>query len=165
MLRKQTGFSLLELLLSIAIISLIILMATRYFGTVKTNQQVTSAVSMVEGVRAGVTAASAAGVGYTSTSTSPYALCSTSKVPKSMCTSTCTSSACNLVSPWESTTSAASNVAPSSGTSTTFDITIAGIPDSASCLNLCNTYANETTPATTCTTACSSPSSLKLTFS
>lgn len=50
--QAQQGIGLLELMLSVAIIALLLIVATRYFVVVRTTQQTTNAISMVEGVRA-----------------------------------------------------------------------------------------------------------------
>lgn len=53
-LRNQRGIGLLELMLSLAIIAILLIMATRYFTAANTNQQVNNAVDMFSGVRASV---------------------------------------------------------------------------------------------------------------
>jgi type II secretory pathway pseudopilin PulG len=50
---RQRGIGLLELMLSLAIIALLLIMATRYYTTATQSQQVSSAVSMIQGIRAG----------------------------------------------------------------------------------------------------------------
>jgi len=49
--KKVSGFSLLELLLAIAIISLIIMMTMRYFTTVRSSQLASSAVQELQTIR------------------------------------------------------------------------------------------------------------------
>ena len=60
----QRGISLLEVMLSLSIIAIILVMATRYFRTANQSQQITNAVSMISGI---VTAETqyAASNGYT----------------------------------------------------------------------------------------------------
>lgn len=53
-LRNQRGIGLLELMLSLAIIAILLIMATRYFTSANTNQQVSNATDMFNGVRASV---------------------------------------------------------------------------------------------------------------
>jgi general secretion pathway protein G len=151
---SNRGFSLLELLLSIAIISLIILMATRYFSTVRSSQKVSDAVSMVQGIRAGATSLYATGGAANVTVAN---LCTNKQIPSSYCNGTT-----SLISPWESGTSAASTI-DGSASSGKFKITIAGIPDTASCTNLCTALSGDT-GVTDCS-GCSTPSPLDLTFS
>ena len=45
---KQRGIGLLELMLSLAIISVLLVMATRYYRTTKQNQQVNDAIAQVQ---------------------------------------------------------------------------------------------------------------------
>jgi len=49
-LRRQAALSLMELMLSIAIISILLLLGTRYFASVKSQQQVTRAATMVKDI-------------------------------------------------------------------------------------------------------------------
>lgn len=50
--KKQTGIGLLELMLSLAIIAILLVMATRYFTSARQSQQVASAVSLVNAITA-----------------------------------------------------------------------------------------------------------------
>ena len=132
------GFSLLELLLSIAIISLIILMATRYFSTVRSNQKVSEGVSMIQGVRSAtgsLIASSNPGAGSVAAT-----ICANNLVPAAFCNNG------KLVSPWETTAGNNSDVAI---TTTGYTITIAGITDSGSCNNLKTTFSSDVTPGST----------------
>lgn len=152
--RQNKGFSLLELLLSIAIISLIILMATRYFTTVRSSQQVTAATQFVQGVRAAASAAVSAGVSPTTMN-----LCTNKNVPAAYCNLANTA----LISPWEiGSTTPISNVAPAA-IGNGFIITVGGVPDVAACNNLYNTFVNEVSVAPApCSTSAFNP--LTLTF-
>ena len=51
MSNKQRGIGLLELMLSLAIIAVLLVMATRYYKTAHTGQQVNDAVGMIEAIR------------------------------------------------------------------------------------------------------------------
>lgn len=53
--RTQRGVSLLELMLALAVIAILLIMATRYFTTANVNQQVNNAVDQFTGVRGAVT--------------------------------------------------------------------------------------------------------------
>lgn len=57
---RQRGIGLLELMLSLAIIAILLVMATRYFTSARQGQQVAAAVSMVNAI-------TAAASNYTST--------------------------------------------------------------------------------------------------
>lgn len=48
--RRQRGIGLLELMLSLAIISVLLVMATRYYKSARQNQQVNDAISLVEAI-------------------------------------------------------------------------------------------------------------------
>lgn len=47
---KQSGISLLEVLLSLSIIAIILVMATRYYKSAQQSQQLANAVSMIGGI-------------------------------------------------------------------------------------------------------------------
>ncbi len=47
---KQRGISLLEVLLSLSVIAIILVMATRYYRSAQQSQQVSNAVSMISGI-------------------------------------------------------------------------------------------------------------------
>ena len=53
-LNKQRGISLLEVMLSLAIIAIILVMATRYFGIASRSSKLNTATSMVNEIRQGV---------------------------------------------------------------------------------------------------------------
>ena len=50
---RQRGIGLLELMLSLAIISLLLIMATRYYSTTKRSKEIAEAVSLIQTIRAG----------------------------------------------------------------------------------------------------------------
>jgi len=52
---KQRGISLLEVMLSLAIIAIILVMAVRYYRTAQQSQQVSNAISMMNGIVAAQT--------------------------------------------------------------------------------------------------------------
>ncbi len=51
-LKSQRGIGLLELMLSLAIIAILLVMATRYFASARQGQQVASAVSLLQAIMA-----------------------------------------------------------------------------------------------------------------
>lgn len=51
--KKQLGIGLLELMLSLAIISVLLVMATRYYSSARQAQQVNDAISLTEAIIAG----------------------------------------------------------------------------------------------------------------
>src|SRR3990167_8148299 len=51
-IRTQRGIGLLELMLSLAIIALLLVMATRYFSSARLSQQIAAAVSQVQAIAA-----------------------------------------------------------------------------------------------------------------
>ena len=93
------GFSLLEHLLSIGIIALIILMATRYFTTARNAQLVSQAVQQIQAIRASVSSMSAAGVPFgtgTSSAINMGTVCSSG----SLSTTDCDKASNALITPW-----------------------------------------------------------------
>lgn len=50
--QSQRGIGLLELMLSLAIIAILLVMATRYFASARQGQEVASAISMVQAISA-----------------------------------------------------------------------------------------------------------------
>jgi type II secretory pathway pseudopilin PulG len=50
---RQRGIGLLELMLSLAIIALLLIMATRYYAGTKRSKEITEVVSLVNAIRAG----------------------------------------------------------------------------------------------------------------
>lgn len=54
LVRKEKGIGLLELMLSLAIIAVLIIMATRYYQSARRSSQLNQAISSVNGVIAGV---------------------------------------------------------------------------------------------------------------
>lgn len=51
---KQKGIGLLELMLSLAIIAILLIMATRYYQSASNSQAISSAIDMVNAVKSGV---------------------------------------------------------------------------------------------------------------
>jgi len=60
MMKSQQGIGLLELMLSLAIIAVLLVIATRYYETAKTGEQVNEAIGIVQAIR-GASAQWAAG--------------------------------------------------------------------------------------------------------
>ena len=52
-LKRQQGIGLLELMLSLAIIAILLIMATRYYQSARTGQQVNDGISLVTAIVAG----------------------------------------------------------------------------------------------------------------
>ncbi len=52
LVKSQRGIGLLELMLSLAIIAILLVMATRYFASARQGQQVAGAISMIQAVAA-----------------------------------------------------------------------------------------------------------------
>lgn len=146
------GFSLLELLLAIAIIGLIILMATRYFTTVKAGQQASAAIQEVQGIRSAIGTQLAQG-------TAPGSVTIASTCP-TLPASFCNSGLSKLVMPWDTTDGGSSAIA-ASATSTT--ITVSGIPTLAACQNILNAFTKDLT-GTLPTCSASAYGSLALEF-
>jgi prepilin-type N-terminal cleavage/methylation domain-containing protein len=141
------GFSLLELLLSIAIISLIILMATRYFSTVRSGQQQAAAVQEIQGIRSAVSAIVGANPSVT---INVLTLCQNKNIPTSFCS--CSGTACtaaNLIFPWDSSTGSATSTVSVSGS--TMTIAVASFPDTSACNNVANALGRDVTASCTAT--------------
>ena len=148
-LKKLSGFSLLELLLSIAIIGLIILMATRYFTTVKSGQQASAAIQQITAIRAATASQAAQGA----TTISSATICAS--LPQNSCTA-----ANNLTFPWDTAGSGSSSY---SYTGPTYTVTVASIPTAAACQSILSAFQSSIISGTpTCTT--SAYSSLVLNF-
>lgn len=155
--KNLKGFSLLELLLAIAIIGLIILMATRYFTTVKAGQQASSAIQQITGIRSVVSSQIAQG------NTPTYSSICT-MLPTNTCNGT---SALNF--PWDSSTSGTSTFSYTAGDSN-YVITVNGIPTAAACQNILSAMNSQLatggTPAPSAQTCTATAfASLALTFS
>ncbi|MFU8797384.1 MAG: prepilin-type N-terminal cleavage/methylation domain-containing protein [Gammaproteobacteria bacterium] len=50
---RTRGIGLLELMLSLAIIALLLIMATRYYSSAKRSKEITEAMSLIQAIRAG----------------------------------------------------------------------------------------------------------------
>lgn len=110
---KQRGISLLEVLLSLSVIAVILVMATRYYSSAQQSQQVSNMVSMVSGIVTAETQYKVAhsnslapinilvtqgylpndfgkdpwgGTLSVTTTASPYTISSDSKIPDNACT-------------------------------------------------------------------------------
>jgi len=66
---KARGIGLLELMLSLAIIAILLVMATRYFITANESQKVNNAISIIHGIAGGAANYRNAHNGYTNMST------------------------------------------------------------------------------------------------
>ncbi len=142
---QSTGFSLLELLLSIGIISLIILMATRYFVTARNAQLVSAAVLQIQGVRAGISSMIAQGV----TTPSIDLLCRSGGLPSSYCDSSSTTN--TLISPWSTTGNSKDLVTISNNATDLFTLTYY-FPIGPACQATLNAFTQDLdTPGTTST--------------
>ncbi|MCD6046596.1 MAG: hypothetical protein K0S08_243 [Gammaproteobacteria bacterium] len=149
------GFSLLELLLAIAIIGLIILMATRYFTTVKSGQQASSAIQQITGIRSVASSQIAQGLTPAYSTICPA-------LPANSCNGT---TALNFA--WDSPTTGTSAFSYTAG-NTNYVITINGIPSAVACQNILSGVNNELaktgTPAPVANDCVATPTTLTLTF-
>lgn len=115
-MKPQRGIGLLELMLSLAIIAILLVMATRYFNSARQGQQIAEAISMVQAIAAAsqnyfvANGNTMAGVGSAITASGNNYL---PNPPKN--------------NPWGGTVS----VTPDSGNSSAVDIKMTGIPDAA----------------------------------
>lgn len=117
---RQRGIGLLELMLSLAIIAILLVMATRYFTSARQGQQVASAVSIVNAI-------TAAASNYTSTQGGGSAPSSIGKIDSYL--------------PQGGTTSPWGGAITVSGTATSFAILIPNVPSDA-CTLIGNALAN-----------------------
>ena len=129
--RRQRGIGLLELMLSISIIAILLVMATRYYMSTKQSQQESDAVSQVMGIVSGG-ANYALGNNNSYSNMSLLALVQGGYVPGSFCGSGSGSSCGSDASPWHTSLSVAAGSANSN-----YVITIAAIPAT----NVCTTTA------------------------
>ena len=139
----RNGFSLLELLLSIGIISLIILMATRYFTSARNAQLVSAAVQQIQGIRASASTMLAQGVPFATASTpgvSIKLICDSGGLPNGYCD---TSGA--LITPWTvGTTGDSTNEvkAPPASTNDIFTLSYA-FPTPQACNATMNSFTRD----------------------
>ncbi len=122
---KQRGIGLLELMLSLAIISILLVMATRYYKSARQAQQVNDAISLVQGI-AGATANWVIGEEGYNKLTSISMLVSEGYLPKG-----------SERDPWQGKTEVL-------GTSSTVKVTLNDVPYAA-CLSLQKKIQNEVT--------------------
>lgn len=124
--KKKRGISLLEIMLSLVIISLLLVMATRYYGLVRLQQQTNDAAGEIQAIRA---AAERWLVGHTDyTGISVSALQQLNLLPQNFATN-----------PWGD----AVTVTASGGNA--FKITLKKIPFAA-CNNLLDRFQNQLAP-------------------
>lgn len=158
----KQGFSLLELLLSLGIIALIILMATRYFTTARNAQLTTSAVQQIQGIRSATSNMLAQGLTLTSSGAantgniSLQAICTAGLLPSTYCDPKNA-----LITPW---TTAGDNTVNyvATPTSTTTDLfkLVYQFPNYQACMAVKNSFTSDLdsanssccggTPATPC---------------
>lgn len=134
---SQKGFSLLELLLSLGIIALIILMATRYFTTARNAQLVSATVQQIQGVRSAASTLLAQGVTPT-----VGAICAAAAIPTSYCSAQTTSG--QLITPFDSTGSADNDfqTVPTDNTTTLFILQY-DFPSTAICQAVLNAFTQD----------------------
>ncbi len=145
---ETRGFSLLELLLSIGIIALIILMATRYFTTARNAQLVGAAVQQIQGIRAAVDSMTASGVSNSSI-TATY-ICQSGGLPSSYCISD------NIATPWAPTTGDTNitvTVPDPTNTADLFQL-VYTFPTQAACLSTYNSFTADLDAKSTAISAC-----------
>ncbi len=108
-LKHQTGFGLLELMLSMVIVALLLIMATRYYQSARTNSRVNQAISeLAEILNAANNIAIGSGAYTNATSTTIKPYLSAGEVDSSG----------NIINPWYGTVTvagAAANVTITSG--------------------------------------------------
>ncbi|MBI5447772.1 MAG: type II secretion system protein [Gammaproteobacteria bacterium] len=126
-IKSQRGIGLLELMLSLAIIAILLVMATRYFGSARQGQQVAQAISMVQAISAAsqnyfvANSNSMAGVSAILASGNSYLV----NPPKN--------------GPWGGSV----KVSADSGNASAVDITIPNVPDAAACTSLMSALGTE----------------------
>jgi prepilin-type N-terminal cleavage/methylation domain-containing protein len=153
------GFSLLELLLAIAIIGLIILMATRYFTTVKSGQQASSATQEIQGIRSAVSSQLATASGTLAQATLAQNVCNTLSTTGYCGTDN------SFLFPWDTgkTTAGSGTLTYPSTTGGTFTITVV-TPDLSTCQTVLSSVSKDL-KNTTMPTCSASALSLDLSFS
>lgn len=127
---KQQGIGLLELMLSLAIISILLVMATRYYKAARQAQQVNDAIALVQGI-AGATANWVIGEEGYSKLTSINKLITEGYLPKG-----------SERDPWQGTTEV-------TGNSSTVKVTLNDVPYAA-CISLQKKIQGEVSTFGTC---------------
>lgn len=139
MLMKKTSigaFSLIEILLVVAFISLILIMATRYFSTTNNAQLTDAAVQQIQGIRSAVSAMSLEGLPFGSDSNyniNIAAMCNAGRIPSTDC------SGSSLLTPWKQTSSDNAVLSPVS-TNDLFKLTYQ-FPNYSLCMATKNNFA------------------------
>lgn len=129
---RQRGIGLLELMLSLAIIAILLVMATRYFTSARQGQQVAAAVSLVNAI-------TSAASNYTSTQGAGSAPSSIAKIQSYL--------------PQGGTTGPWGSAITVSGSATSFVIVIPSVPSDA-CTLIGNALANTGASVAADGTAC-----------
>lgn len=122
--RTQRGVSLIELMLALAIIAIILVIATRYFARANLSQQISNATDQVMGVRAAANSYLNDKSGQTVT-LNMGTLVGAGYLPQSYAGTTGTAGV--GINPWNGNIS----VAYTSGTTRSYDITITEVPAGA----------------------------------
>ena len=135
--QSQRGIGLLELMLSLAIIAILLVMATRYFGAARRSQQTAAAITVVQAIMAAASNYALANNNSTSKITGMSGLINSGYLPESTSPN----------GPWGGPiTVAAGGV---SGYPASVKVGIPNVPDAASCAALVNAVTGLATPTTT----------------
>jgi Tfp pilus assembly protein PilE len=157
---KSRGIGLLELMLSIAIIAILLVMATRYYMSARQSQQIGDAVSMVSGIMSGAAHFSNAH-GHTYTGITLQSLVGAGNVPASFC-GTGTAATCgNNANPWKGNLSVAETAAAGG-----YVITMADLPTNDVCngvAGMVNTSINNSRTSTNQSVAACATTTLTVT--
>lgn len=138
---KQTGISLLEVLLSLSIIAIILVLATRYFFVATNNNKVNTAVSQIGGIVAA--AHTWKGINTSYTGVSVQVLYDAGQLENFPGLDNATTSAVMLKDLWGDEFS----VAPAAADNNHVTITLT-LPDSGNCEALRNAYIGATCSGT-----------------
>lgn len=134
--QSQRGIGLLELMLSLAIIAILLVMATRYFASARQGQEVASAISLIQAVSAASQSFFVAN-GNAFTGLSASALKTQNYLPANT----------NLINPWGGTVT----VTGGSDTSnpTAVNITLTNVPGAA-CTQLAGALKSQAITLSSC---------------
>lgn len=133
--QSQRGIGLLELMLSLAIIAILLVMATRYFASARQGQEVASAISLIQAVSAASQSYFVAN-GNAFTGLSASALKTQNYLPANT----------NLVNPWGGTVTVAGG---DSSNPTAVTITLTNVPGAA-CTQLAGALKSQAITLSTC---------------
>ena len=153
----KKGFSLLELLLSIGIIALIILMATRYFTTARNAQLASAAVQQIQGIRAATSTLIANGTAAAGEPNVITMICNQGSLPTGSCDTSSTTP--TIISPWDTTTGdKETTVKVALATDTTHLFTLVyAFPTSQACNSVMNSFTKDI-DTTAAGAGCAAPS-------